>query len=49
MWMGKAVVVVPQSFVYTVRKADQGEGTEGLQFRELRCFYDLRTLEGAIA
>lgn len=44
---GEREVVVPQSFVYTVGRADEGKGTMELQFRELRNYYDLRTLEGA--
>ncbi|CZT19008.1 uncharacterized protein RCC_04853 [Ramularia collo-cygni] len=46
---GSRVVEVPQSFVYTVGKSDAGKGTDGFQFRELRNYYDLRTLEGAFA
>lgn len=46
---GSRIVEVPQSFVYTVGKADDGKGTNGFQFRELRNFYDLRTLESALA
>ena len=44
---GKRVVEVPQAFVYTLGMADAGKGTQGLQFRELRNYYDLRTLESA--
>ena len=44
----KGVVELPQSFVYTLGKADEGKGTLGLQFRELRNYYDLRTLEEAL-
>lgn len=44
---GKRIVEVPQSFVYTVGRADAGKGTDGFQFRELRNYYDLRTLESA--
>ncbi|KAM3422773.1 hypothetical protein BST61_g255 [Cercospora zeina] len=43
-----AVVEVPQSFVYVLGEAEgEGKGTLGLQIRELRNYYDLRTLEGA--
>ncbi|KAF2216272.1 hypothetical protein CERZMDRAFT_93567 [Cercospora zeae-maydis SCOH1-5] len=47
-------VELPQSFVYVLGKADEkeeeedGKGTLGLQIRELRNYYDLRTLEGAL-
>ncbi|KAK3669887.1 hypothetical protein LTR78_010268 [Recurvomyces mirabilis] len=37
---GKGKVDVPQSFTYTLGEADEGKGTNGLQFRALRCFYD---------
>ncbi|KAK5109608.1 hypothetical protein LTR62_006845 [Meristemomyces frigidus] len=40
-------VDVPQSFTYTLGKADEGKGTDGLQFRALRCFYDRSLIEGA--
>ncbi|KAI5367402.1 Putative NTF2-like domain superfamily protein [Septoria linicola] len=42
------VVHVPQSFVYVLGKADAGKGTLGWQIRELRNYYDLRTMEGAL-
>lgn len=44
----KGVVELPQSFVYVLGKADEGKGTLGLQIRELRNYYDLRTLEEAL-
>ncbi|KAF2161139.1 hypothetical protein M409DRAFT_28469 [Zasmidium cellare ATCC 36951] len=43
----KGVVELPQAFVYTLGEADEGKGTSGWQIRELRCYYDLRTWEGA--
>lgn len=46
---GSRIVELPQSFVYTLGKADPGRGTLGLHFRELRNYYDLRTLESALA
>jgi hypothetical protein len=46
---GRRVVVVPQSFVYTLGKADVGKGTQGFQFRELRNYYDMRTMESALS
>ncbi|PPJ57227.1 hypothetical protein CBER1_02782 [Cercospora berteroae] len=45
---GGGVVELPQSFVYVLGKADEGKGTLGLQIRELRNYYDLRTLEEAL-
>lgn len=44
---GKAVDW-PQAFAYTLGKADEGKGTVGLQFRELRCYYDLGIWEEAV-
>ncbi|SMQ47988.1 unnamed protein product [Zymoseptoria tritici ST99CH_1A5] len=46
---GRRIVEVPQSFIYTLGKADPGKGTQGLQFRELRNYYDMRTLESAFS
>lgn len=40
-------ILVPQSFVYTVGKADEGVGTDGLQFVELRCYYDMSLVKKA--
>lgn len=37
---GQRKIDVPQAFVYTLGKADEGKGTEGLQFVELRNYYD---------
>lgn len=44
---GRETVAVPQYFVYTVGKADEGKGTDGLQFRELRNFYERELIEQA--
>ena len=44
---GEETVDVPQSFTYTLGKADVGKGTDGLQFRALRCFYDRSLIESA--
>lgn len=40
-------IVVPQSFVYTVGKAEEGVGTDGLQFIDLKCYYDMSLIEKA--
>jgi hypothetical protein len=37
--------VVPQYFVYTLGKADEGAGTLGLQFRELKNYYDKSVIQ----
>lgn len=42
------MVESPQAFVYTLGQADAEKGTQGMQFRELRNYYDLRTLESAL-
>lgn len=46
---GKGKIDVPQAFMYTVGKADEGKGTNGLQFRELKCYYDRSLIEKAKA
>lgn len=46
---GERKVNVPQAFVYVLGKADEGKGTYGLQFRELRCYYDMSLIDKAKA
>jgi hypothetical protein len=46
---GKRIVEVPQSFIYTLGRADPEKGTQGFQFRELRNYYDMRTMESALS
>jgi hypothetical protein len=43
------VVKVPQYFVYTIGKADPGAGTDGLQIKEVRCYYDYGLIKSAAA
>lgn len=38
---------IPQSFVYTLGKADEGKGTDGFQVCELRCYYDFSLIRMA--
>ncbi len=44
---GKGTVAVPTSFVYTLGKAEEGDGEGGLQIWEIRSYLDLATLEKA--
>ena len=43
----KGTVAVPTSFVYTLAKADEGDGERGLQIWEIRSYLNLATLEKA--
>ena len=45
--VGKGTVTVPTSFVYTLAKAEEGEGEGGLQIWEIRSYLNLATLEKA--
>lgn len=45
----EGTVLVPQSFVYTIGKADPGKGCDGLQFQDLRCYYDYSLIRKAHA
>jgi len=47
--MGERKVDVPQAFKYVLGRADEGKGTVGLQFRVLRCYYDMGLMEKAKA
>ncbi|KAK1254148.1 hypothetical protein MKX08_008143 [Trichoderma sp. CBMAI-0020] len=38
---------VPQVFVYEIGPAAEGEGTDGLQIRGLRCYYDVGLMRAA--
>ena len=40
-------VKVPQYFVYSIGKADPGAGTDGLQIRGVRCYYDYSLIKSA--
>ena len=42
-------IPIPQSFVYVIGTADEGKGTDGFQYHELRNFYDLGLLNRALA
>lgn len=44
---GKRTVELPQAFVHTLGKADEGKGTMGMQIRELRNYYDYGVWERA--
>lgn len=44
---GKGTVAIPTSFVYTLAKAEEGAGEDGLQIWEIRSYLDLATLERA--
>lgn len=44
---GKNKVSLPQGFVYEIRKAESGFGTDGLQIRKLRCYFDKGLLQSA--
>ena len=44
---GKGTVAVPTSFVYTLAKAEEGDGEGGLQIWEIRSYLNLATLEKA--
>lgn len=44
---GKGTVGVPTSFVYTIAKAEEGAGEDGLQIWEIRSYLDLGTIEKA--
>ena len=46
---GKGFVRVPQMFVYTIGKAKDGEGTDGLAFKEVRNYYNPDDIEKAKA
>ncbi|TKA30109.1 hypothetical protein B0A50_02828 [Salinomyces thailandicus] len=46
---GNEKVEVPQAFTYTIGQADEGKGTYGLQFRKLRCYYDMSLIDKAKA
>jgi hypothetical protein len=46
---GQERVDVPQSFTYEVGKANEGKGTHGFQFREIRCYYDMALIKNAKA
>lgn len=43
------VVKVPQYFVYNIGRADPGAGTDGLQIKEVRCYYDYALIKSAAA
>lgn len=43
----KGTVAVPTSFVYTLAKAEEGAGEDGLQIWEIRSYLDIATLEKA--
>ena len=45
---GRQPVPVPQTFVYVLGKADEGKGTDGLQFKELRNYYDYSLIKRAL-
>lgn len=44
---GSTVTKVPQVFVYEIGPAQEGEGTDGLQIRGVRCYYDMGLLAKA--
>ncbi|GFP58756.1 hypothetical protein ACSS6W_008530 [Trichoderma asperelloides] len=44
---GSSVTRVPQVFVYEIGAATEGEGTDGLQIRGLRCYYDVSLMRAA--
>lgn len=46
---GRRKVGIPQAFAYVLSKADKGKGHNGLQFTELRNYYDMTLLEKAKA
>lgn len=46
---GGTVFEVPQYFVYTIGKANAGEGTDGLQIKKLKVYYDYSVLKSAAA
>lgn len=43
------VLPVPQAFVYALGKADEGQGTDGLEFKSIRNYYDFGLIERAKA
>ena len=44
---GSYVTRVPQVFVYEFGPAAEGEGTDGLQIRGIRCYYDVGLMRAA--
>ncbi|KAL7919618.1 hypothetical protein ACQKWADRAFT_329499 [Trichoderma austrokoningii] len=44
---GSSTTRVPQVFVYEIGPAAEGEGTDGLQIRGLRCYYDVGLMRAA--
>lgn len=50
LWLdkgGEKVVEVPQSFIHTLGNADEGKGTDGLQIRQLRNYFERTAIEKA--
>lgn len=46
---GRVKVDIPRAFAYVLSRAHEDEGQYGLQFTELRNYYDMSLLENAKA